>query len=168
MTAVYTSRVWDCWDATYEALAAAAWTAHPTTLVVPTVRYAGARDVHQEMITVPGMKPPAGPAQDYATLGVVGRDETFTLYVELWSEVPGFIDATRDADPSRAVRNRLRDMNTIVESTFRDQTTGRPKGITILNVWKHEITAVHPGVYPLPNGGYGGIVTYELTFTARI
>lgn len=169
MTAVYTSRVWLCWDATFDAIAAVTWPAHPSTTVVPVPQFAGSRDVNQEMITVPGIKPPEGPASDYATMGVVGRDEQFTLVIEIWSEVPGYVSTGVNTDPSRAVRDRLRDLAALVESAFRDATTGRPKGVTILNVWKHAITATLPHIYPLPAlGGYGGTVIIEITFTARI
>ena len=167
MTTNYTTRVWDCWDQVYDGLAAATWPAHPLTLKVPPVQYAGSREVAKEMVTVPGMKPPAAPQQDFATLGNVSRDESFTLVVYLWSQVPGYIDATHGHDPSRLVRNRVRDLTAVVESTFRDLVTGRPRGITVPGVWKHEITSIVPTVGPI-EGGFAAASTIEITFTARI
>lgn len=175
MTAVYTSKVWACWDATYDALVATSWPVHPLSGKAPPVRFAGSKDQALEMITVPGMKPPTGPSQTGATMGVVGRDEMFTLVVYLWSIVPGYVDVAHPStgpgggDPSRAVRQRVRDLAALVESTFRNQTTGRPQGVTILNVWKYEITMTAPAVFSLPEGGgYGAEVTIDLTFSARI
>lgn len=166
MTAVYSSKVWACWDGMYDTLAAVAWTAHPSTGKVPPVRFAGSRDIAKEMITVPGMKPPTD-GSEYATMGVVGRDEAFTLIVYLWSEVAGYVDTTGNGDPSRAARNRVRDLTALVETAFRDQTTGRPAGIAVAGVWKWEVTAVVPAIGVI-EGGYGADCTIDITFTARI
>jgi hypothetical protein len=167
MTTNYTTRVWDCWDAVYDALAAADWPTHPLTSKVPKVQFSGSRDVAKEMITVPGMKIPEGPVQDFATLGNVGRDETFTLVVFGWSEVAGFVDTTKGGDASRVVRDRIRELSAIAESTFRDITTGRPKGISVPGVWAHGITSLLPSVAPI-EGGYGAQFNMEITFLARI
>jgi hypothetical protein len=115
----------------------------------------------------PGDEAPASPTEGFATLGKVGRDETYTLVVYLWSSIPSYIDGVHTHDPARFVRARVRDLTVVVENTFRDSTTGRPSGITVPGVWKHEITSIIPTVGPIENG-FGASSTIEITFTARI
>lgn len=167
MTAVLTSRVWATWDAVFDALAAATWTTHPLTGKAPAVQFASSREVAKEMVTVPGIKPPTGPDTEQVVLGTVGRDERFTLLIVIWSIVPGYTSATPATDPSRAVRNRLRDLAAVVEGTFRDATTGRPKGISVTGVWNWSITSTSPAIGPI-EGGYGGDLTMELSVQARL
>ena len=165
---ILTTTVWLVWDQMYDLLNAATWPTHPMTGKVPEVCFAGSREVSREMITVPGMKPPQSPTETWATLGKPGRDETYTLVVYLWSQIPSFVDTTNEHDPSRLVRARVRDLTAVVENTFRDATTGRPAGITVPGVWKHEISSIVPTVGPIEGGGFGASSTIDITFTARI
>jgi len=172
MTNVLPTRVFDCWDALYDLLAAQTWPVHPSTGVKPTVRFSGTKEQALEMITVPGMLEAPNPTAQQEVMGVVGDDETFTLVVHLFSMVPGYVDTTHGGDPSRAVRQRIRDLTYIVLNAVRDPTTGRPAGtqlLALLNVWNWFPSApAIPAVAPLEQNGFGASCTVRITFQARI
>jgi hypothetical protein len=158
-----TTLIWDCWDQLYQALAAAPFTAHPTTGFPVTVAFGGTQDVDLEMVVLPGRSQNDHAAQSWVTSGRPSKDERFTLDVLIWTSVPG-----RTAIEAR---DRIKELCSVVEQTLRDPVTGLPQGITLtpadgLEQW--QVDDVIPAVGPLDTEGFGASCRIAVSFWARL
>lgn len=127
---VTTTRSFACATQLFTILTAATWPAHPTVGGTPTVVLGGlvGGEAGREVVAVQGT-PPGKPTIDFATLGQVGHDEHFGLRVFIGTYIPGQAK-TKPADNPNGVDvlARITALTAVVETTVRDQTTGKPAG----------------------------------------
>ena len=153
-----TSQLFDCWDAMYTALSNRARPVHPDTGVEPDVAFSGHIETSAELIIVPGTQPDEIPLQSWTTN--TSKLEEFTLLVRIWTVVPGC--------SSEETRARLKVLQNWVESTFRNQTSGRPQGIDLDRVWSYTTKTISAAIGPYGAEGYGGWCDMGVHFKCRI
>ena len=156
-----TSRIFVAWPALYALIGAVTWPAGPNGQT-PVEDWGD--DFNQptpEGWFVAGA-PDSAATREWVTMGNPSQEERFVLRLTVDSQIPG-----RTRTQAMA---RIKELSDTVEAALRDQTTGRPIGLTTSNVpglIDHTLSRVEPRIAPTTEG-FVGEAHWDIACRCRI
>lgn len=147
MTVKRTSRIYVAWQALYDLIETVVWPGGPNG-ERPVMDWGD--DWNQpaaEGWFVAGAAPESAATREWVTMGAPSQEERFVLRLTMDTQIPG-----RSRPQAMA---RIRALSDAAESVLRDQTTGRPAGLTATTVpglIDHTVSRVEPRLSPTSEG----------------